>query len=121
MAEIEVLLPKMGESVAEATVITWLKEVGETIEAEESLIEIATDKVDSEVPAPADGVLIKKLFGEGEVAQVGDVIAIISTDGGASAPEPTTAEAPVTKEIIAEVAAPLAKTATEQVELSKRH
>ncbi|MFT6002854.1 MAG: 2-oxoglutarate dehydrogenase E2 component (dihydrolipoamide succinyltransferase) [Flavobacteriales bacterium] len=119
MAEIEVLLPKMGESVAEATVITWLKEVGETIEAEESLIEIATDKVDSEVPAPADGVLIKKLFGEGEVAQVGDVIAIISTDGGASAPEPTTAEAPVTKEIIAEVAAPLAKTATEQVELSK--
>lgn len=119
MAEIEVLLPKMGESVAEATVITWLKEVGETIEAEESLIEIATDKVDSEVPAPADGVLIKKLFGEGEVAQVGDVIAIISTGGGASAPEPTEAKAPVTKEIVEEVAAPLAKTATEQVELSK--
>ncbi len=119
MAEIEVLLPKMGESVAEATVITWLKEVGETIEAEESLIEIATDKVDSEVPAPADGVLIKKLFNEGDVAQVGDVIAIISTDGGAAAPEPTTTEASVSKEIVAEVAAPLAKTATEQVELSK--
>ncbi|MDB4088015.1 2-oxo acid dehydrogenase subunit E2 [Flavobacteriales bacterium] len=119
MAEIEVLLPKMGESVAEATVITWLKEVGETIEAEESLIEIATDKVDSEVPAPADGVLVKKLFGEGEVAQVGDVIAIISTDGSAAAPESTESEAPVAKEIVEEVTAPLAKTATAQVELTK--
>ena len=119
MAEIEVLLPKMGESVAEATVITWLKEVGETIEAEESLIEIATDKVDSEVPAPADGVLVKKLFGEGEVAQVGDVIAIISTDGSASTSEPAVNETPIAKEIVEEVAAPLAKTASEQVELSK--
>ena len=109
----------MGESVAEATVITWLKEVGETIEAEESLIEIATDKVDSEVPAPADGVLVKKLFGEGEVAQVGDVIAIISTDGSAAAPESTESEAPVAKEIVEEVTAPLAKTATAQVELTK--
>ena len=122
MAEIEVLLPKMGESVAEATVITWLKEVGETIEAEESLIEIATDKVDSEVPAPADGVLVKKLFNEGEVAQVGDVIAIISTEGGAEAPKETPAEtkseAPA-PEVVAEVAAPLAKTAAEQVELTK--
>ncbi len=121
MAEIEVLLPKMGESVAEATVITWLKEVGETIEAEESLIEIATDKVDSEVPAPADGVLVKKLFAEGEVAQVGDVIAIISTEGGGeasvSAPAETKTEAPA-PEVVAEVAAP-AKTTTEQVELSK--
>ncbi|MEN9001373.1 MAG: dihydrolipoamide acetyltransferase family protein [Flavobacteriales bacterium] len=119
MAEIEVLLPKMGESVAEATVITWLKEVGETIEAEESLIEIATDKVDSEVPAPADGVLVKKLFAEGEVAQVGDVIAIISTDGAGVSPETVTSEAPVAQEIVEQVAAPLAQTATAQVELSK--
>jgi 2-oxoglutarate dehydrogenase E2 component (dihydrolipoamide succinyltransferase) len=122
MAEIEVLLPKMGESVAEATVITWLKEVGETIEAEESLIEIATDKVDSEVPAPVDGVLTKKLFAEGEVAQVGDVIAIISTEGGG---ETTVSATVATKtgvsapEVLAEVSAPLAKTLTEQVELSK--
>jgi 2-oxoglutarate dehydrogenase E2 component (dihydrolipoamide succinyltransferase) len=122
MAEIEVLLPKMGESVAEATVITWLKEVGETIEAEESLIEIATDKVDSEVPAPADGVLVKKLFAEGEVAQVGDVIAIISTEGGAettvSAPAETKTEAPAAA-VFEQVAAPLAKSVTEQVELTK--
>jgi 2-oxoglutarate dehydrogenase E2 component (dihydrolipoamide succinyltransferase) len=122
MAEIEVLLPKMGESVAEATVITWLKEVGETIEAEESLIEIATDKVDSEVPAPVDGVLVKKLFNEGDVAQVGDVIAIISTEAGAEAPASAPAVEEVTEpseEVVAEVAAPLAKTATEQVEISK--
>ncbi len=122
MAEIEVLLPKMGESVAEATVITWLKEVGETIEAEESLIEIATDKVDSEVPAPVDGVLVKKLFNEGDVAQVGDVIAIISTEAGAEAPASAPAVEEVTEpseEVVAEGAAPLAKTATEQVEISK--
>jgi len=122
MSEIEVLLPKMGESVAEATVITWLKEVGETIEAEESLIEIATDKVDSEVPAPVDGVLVKKLFNEGDVAQVGDVIAIISTEGGAEVPvaSPTieTASSP-SPEVVAEVSAPLAKTAIEQVEIAK--
>jgi 2-oxoglutarate dehydrogenase E2 component (dihydrolipoamide succinyltransferase) len=87
MAEIEVLLPKMGESVAEATITTWLKGEGETIEAEESIVEIATDKVDSEVPAPAEGVVTKVLVAEGEVAQVGDVIAIISTDGDAGTTE----------------------------------
>lgn len=108
MAEIEVILPKMGESVAEATITTWLKEVGDTIEAEESIIEIATDKVDSEVPAPADGVLIKKLFQEGDVAQVGDVIAIISTDGDVApvADKPATTEAPK-KEVLAAVQAPV--------------
>ena len=91
MAQIELTMPKMGESVAEATIIKWLKEVGDTIEAEESLLEIATDKVDSEVPAPEDGVLIKKLFDEDDVVQVGQVIAIIETEGGvaeASAEEP---------------------------------
>ena len=121
MAEIEVLLPKMGESVAEATVITWLKEVGEAIEAEESLIEIATDKVESEVPAPVDGVLVKKLFNEGDVAQVGDVIAIISTEVGEEAPASAPAVEEViepSEEVVAEVAAPLAKTATEQVEIA---
>ncbi len=122
MAEIEVLLPKMGESVAEATVITWLKEVGETIEAEESLIEIATDKVDSEVPAPVDGVLVKKLFNEGDVAQVGDVIAIISTEGGGDTTDSTPAKTETsepTPEVVEQVAAPLAQSAADQVELSK--
>lgn len=97
MAQIELTMPKMGESVAEATIIKWLKEVGETIEAEESLLEIATDKVDSEVPAPEDGVLVKKLFNEDDVVQVGQVIAIIETEGGAveaSAEEPAASPEP---------------------------
>jgi 2-oxoglutarate dehydrogenase E2 component (dihydrolipoamide succinyltransferase) len=84
MAEIELIMPKMGESVAEATIIKWLKEEGETIEAEESVLEIATDKVDSEVPAPEDGILKKKLFNEDDVVQVGQVIAIIETEAAAS-------------------------------------
>ncbi len=91
MAEIELIMPKMGESVAEATIIKWLKEEGDTIEAEESVLEIATDKVDSEVPAPEDGILKKKLFNEDDVVQVGQVIAIIETDAAAaesSAPAP---------------------------------
>lgn len=88
MAEIEVLLPKMGESVAEATVISWLKNEGDSVEEEESLIEIATDKVDSEVPSPAEGVVVKRLFNEGDVVKVGEVIAIISTDGDAPAASP---------------------------------
>jgi len=97
MAEIELIMPKMGESVAEATIIKWLKEEGETIEAEESVLEIATDKVDSEVPAPEDGILVKKLFGEDDVVQVGQVIAIIQTEGGSvevAAPAPAAAAAP---------------------------
>lgn len=118
MAEIEVLLPKMGESVAEATITSWLKNEGDTIEAEESIIEIATDKVDSEVPAPADGVLIKKLFQEGEVAKVGDVIAIISTDGATSSPSPTETkveEKAPAQEVVEQVAAPLNKAASDVV------
>ncbi len=96
MAEIEVILPKMGESVAEATITTWLKSEGEAIEAEESIVEIATDKVDSEVPAPVDGIVAKIMVSEGEVAQVGDVIAIISTEGEATgtAPAPQTESTP---------------------------
>jgi len=89
MAEIEIKLPKMGESVTEATITNWLKEVGETIEMDEPLVEVATDKVDNELPSEAEGTLIKILFEKDEVAQVGDVIAIISTDGGATIAEPT--------------------------------
>lgn len=86
MAQVEVTLPKMGESVAEATITTWLKNVGDTVEAEESIVEIATDKVDSEVPSPADGVIQKILVNEGDVAKVGDVIAIIAGEGEAAEP-----------------------------------
>ncbi|MDG3583906.1 dihydrolipoamide acetyltransferase family protein [Galbibacter pacificus] len=81
MAKIELKLPQMGESVAEATVTSWLKEIGDTIEADEAILEIATDKVDSEVPSEVDGVLIEKFFEVDDVAKVGDVLAIIETDG----------------------------------------
>ena len=81
MAKFELKLPKMGESVAEATITSWLKEVGETIEADEAVIEIATDKVDSEVPSEVDGVLVEKLFDIDAVVQVGQTIAVIETEG----------------------------------------
>ncbi len=72
----------MGESVAEATITSWLKDVGETIEADEAVLEIATDKVDSEVPSEVDGVLVEKLFEVDAVVQVGQTIAVIETEGG---------------------------------------
>lgn len=81
MANFELKLPKMGESVAEATLTTWLKEVGDTVELDDAVVEIATDKVDSEVPSEVKGVLIEKLFEVDDVVQVGETIAIIETDG----------------------------------------
>lgn len=81
MAEIELIMPKMGESVAEATITKWLKSEGDSIEAEEPVLEIATDKVDSEIPAPEDGVIKKILFQEDDVVKVGDAIAIIEIEG----------------------------------------
>ncbi|MCB0424178.1 MAG: 2-oxo acid dehydrogenase subunit E2 [Mangrovimonas sp.] len=108
MAKFELKLPKMGESVAEATITTWLKNVGDKIEADEAVLEIATDKVDSEVPSEVDGVLVEKLFEVDEVVQVGQTIAIIETDAKASAAEPkqTVTE---TKEVV-EAAAEVSKT-----------
>lgn len=81
MAQYELLLPKMGESVAEATVIKWLKQPGDMISLDDTLLEIATDKVDSEVPSPVAGKLIKQLYQEDEVVQVGAVIAYIEIEG----------------------------------------
>ncbi len=81
MAKFELKLPKMGESVAEATITSWLKEVGDTIEMDEPVLEIATDKVDSEVPSEVDGKLVEKLFEVDDVVKVGQVIAIIEVDG----------------------------------------
>lgn len=80
MALYELVLPKMGESVAEATIIKWVKQVGDLIEIDESILEIATDKVDSEVPSPVAGKLIKVLYKEDDVVQVGALIAVIETD-----------------------------------------
>ncbi len=84
MAKFELKLPKMGESVAEATITSWLKEVGDTIEADEAVFEIATDKVDSEVPSEVDGVLIEKLYNVDDVVKVGETIAIIEIEGEGS-------------------------------------
>ena len=81
MAKFELKLPKMGESVAEATITSWLKEIGDTIEADEAVLEIATDKVDSEVPSEVDGVLVEKLFNVDDVVQVGQTIAVIEVEG----------------------------------------
>ncbi|RQP18280.1 MAG: 2-oxo acid dehydrogenase subunit E2 [Parapedobacter sp.] len=81
MALYNLQLPKMGESVSEATVVKWLKQPGDSIEEDEPVLEIATDKVDSDVPSPVSGKLKEVLFAEDTVAQVGDVIAIIETDG----------------------------------------
>ena len=100
MAKFELKLPKMGESVAEATVTSWLKEVGETIEMDEAVLEIATDKVDSEVPSEVEGVLVEKLFEVDDVVQVGQTIAIIETEGGAA----PTAEAPKQETVAKDVA-----------------
>ena len=80
MSKFELKLPKMGESVAEATLTAWLKDIGDTIEFDEAVVEIATDKVDSEVPSEKKGVLIEKCFEVNDVIEVGQTIAIIETD-----------------------------------------
>jgi 2-oxoglutarate dehydrogenase E2 component (dihydrolipoamide succinyltransferase) len=119
--KVEVILPKMGESVAEATVTTWLKKVGDKVEAEEAMVEIATDKVDSEVPAPSNGVILEILVQEGEVAAVGQVIAIIGAEGEASASVPTQTSAPAeaaAKQLEQTVAAAVATTTQSNVDFS---
>ena len=92
----------MGESVAEATITNWLKEVGDKIEADETVLEIATDKVDSEVPSEVSGVLVERLFGKDDLVQVGQTIAIIETEGGNVAAAPIAAE-PAKEEVPAAV------------------
>lgn len=88
MAQFDLLMPKMGESVAEATIIKWVKNVGDAVKSDETILEIATDKVDSEIPSPFEGTLVKQLFKEGDVVQVGTVIAIISSDANAAVEAP---------------------------------
>ena len=100
MARFELKLPKMGESVAEATITNWLKEVGDKIEADEAVLEIATDKVDSEVPSEVSGILVEQLFGKDDLVQVGQTIAIIETEGGELVPDVKESAAP---EAVAEV------------------
>ncbi|MEV6354266.1 2-oxoglutarate dehydrogenase, E2 component, dihydrolipoamide succinyltransferase [Streptomyces hydrogenans] len=95
----DVVLPALGESVTEGTVTRWLKSVGETVEADEPLLEVSTDKVDTEIPAPASGVLLEIVVGEDETAEVGAKLAVIGAAGAApaapAAPAPAAAPAPV--------------------------
>jgi 2-oxoglutarate dehydrogenase E2 component (dihydrolipoamide succinyltransferase) len=114
MARFELKLPKMGESVAEATITNWLKKVGEHIDMDEAVLEIATDKVDSEVPSEVSGTLVEILFQVDDVVQVGQTIAIIETEGGVIAATPEVkSEVPVavsevskTVEVAIETSAP---------------
>ena len=92
MAKFELKLPKMGESVAEATITNWLKNVGDAIEADEAVLEIATDKVDSEVPSEVSGILTEILFNVDDVVQVGQTIAIIEVAGGEASTEVASAQ-----------------------------
>ena len=112
MAEIEIRLPKMGESVTEATITNWLKNVGDSVKMDEPLVEVATDKVDNELPSEGAGVLIKILFEKDQVAQVGDVIAILSTDGASSAAPAEKEEVPVVAASTTPVAAVTAPVST---------
>ena len=110
--EVELIMPKMGESIAEATILKWLKKEGEIIDIDEAVLEIATDKVDSEVPSPIGGTLVKMLFKEGDVVPVGKAVALIALANGIE--ETKTAPAPLNGQparVIAEEKAPAAVTA----------
>src|SRR3954447_12896669 len=93
---VQVTLPAMGESVREGTVLEWHKQEGEAVEADEPLVEVSTDKVDAEVPAPASGTLVKILAAEGDTVAVGTVLAEIATNGATSArsAQPAAEDAP---------------------------
>lgn len=106
MAEIEIRLPKMGESVTEATITNWLKNPGDHVALDEPLVEVATDKVDNELPSEVEGVLVKCFFDKDQVAQVGDVIAIISTGGGTTTVESKVEDNATLNEPIKELNAP---------------
>src|SRR5881275_3010513 len=106
---VQVTMPAMGESVTEGTVLEWHKQEGDTVDADETLVEISTDKVDAEVPAPAAGTITKIHVGEGDTVEVGGVLAEITTNGAA----PATAEAASSDEGDAPAGTPAADEAAE--------
>lgn len=89
MALVELVMPKMGESIMEATILKWVKKVGDRVEADETILEIATDKVDSEVPSPASGIIKEIFFNENDTVAIGKIIATIALEGEDSSPLPT--------------------------------
>lgn len=117
MARFELRLPKMGESVAEATITNWLKNIGDTIEMDEPVLEIATDKVDSEVPSEVSGVLVEQLFAVDEVVEVGAVLAVIETDQDAPNDSITVDQAVVAdiaQDVLETVSQPLIQSTSDQ-------
>jgi pyruvate dehydrogenase E2 component (dihydrolipoamide acetyltransferase) len=119
VARIEVPMPQMGESIAEGTVSQWLKQVGDAVERDEPILEISTDKVDAEIPAPSSGTLVEIVVPEGETVEVGTIVAFIDTEAGAAVapaapapeaaePEPATSEAPAAAPAPAAAAPPAA-------------
>ena len=118
MATFDIIMPKMGESVQEATITKWFKKVGDKVEEEDVLLEIATDKVDSEIPSPVDGVITKILFEENAVVPVGDIIAIIDLDGDAPIAEEKKEAAKEGKTLPDKKTEPEKKTDTSKTDLS---
>ncbi len=105
MAQFELIMPKMGESIMEATILKWVKQEGDTVELDETVVEIATDKVDSEVPSPVAGKITKILFAENDTIAIGKTIALIDTTAAAGGNGAQLITAPVKSEVV-EVAAP---------------
>lgn len=101
MAKIDLIMPKMGESIIEATILNWVKNVGDTVEMDETILEIATDKVDSEVPSPVSGTIIEILYNVDDVVAVGEVVAVIATEG-----ESPVKASPAVKETVETKSAP---------------
>ena len=118
MSEYKLIMPKMGESIAEATIITWLKNEGDSIDVDEAILEIATDKVDSEVPSMEAGILVKKLYNEGDVVAVGEAIAIISASGSAAVAESVSAEVQKTPETDIPAVAAIENSVTQAQEIA---
>jgi len=120
MAKVDMIMPQMGESIAEGTIIKWLKKEGDKVEKDEIILEISTDKVDSEIPSPQAGVIKKLLAPEGETVQVGSVIAHIETEGVGEAAAETPAAEPAkvepTKEIPAEEVTVVAEPVLAQIQ-----
>lgn len=102
MARFEIVIPKLGESIIEATITRWIKEIGDSVEEDESIVEIATDKVDSEIPSPVEGILKERLYNEGDVVPVGKVIAVLETEGEVTTATTTETEEPKPAEKIKE-------------------
>ena len=94
MSKVDVIMPQMGESIAEGTLTRWLKQIGETVERDEDLFEISTDKVDTEVPSPVAGVITEIRVEEGDTVEVGTVIAVVGDADGAAPEAPAAEPAP---------------------------